>query len=726
MKPAVNLGAGVGQPRHWVCVVTVVVAVTPLWSLPAPAKDYTGYDRPFQANYGGTGLMETPTARMEPVGEFSFTYSNVDPYSNYAFSFQPFSWLQGGFRYTSISGRDYGVTDNRNYLDKGVDLKLKLWSESRFVPQFALGFRDFGGTGLFSSEYLVANKRWYDLDFSFGLAWGYLGSRGDIKNPLAYASDHFDKRDRERSDGGGNFNFKSLLTGRTAFFGGIEYHTPFEPLTLQMEYEGNDYSREPLNLDIDQDLPVNFGARLRLNDNVTLSGAFERGNTAMFGVTLNLGLAHLTQPKSDPPPVPVHNAPADSTQDWGKTAAALAQNAGIHVHKIKRRGDTLIVEGSQNRYRKYAQGEMRANRILNDVSADDISSFRYRYETRGFYLREDELPRAPLPRDEPFITEPGTVFARDDYRRGVKIRDLSDNQVQGYAERERTLYDSHPRRFNWSLRPALNQNYGGPDGYLFEILAEASAELRTDDHGWLSGTLGYSLFDNYDNFSYTAPSQLPRVRTYINRYVDQTDIGVYNLQYTRTARLSDNWFAMGYAGLLERMFGGVGGEVMYRPFDSRVAFGIDANYVRQRGFDTLFDFRDYDTVEGHATAYIDTGVKDVLARVSAGRYLAKDYGATLDLSRQFDSGVRIGAYATYTSASVEDKFGEGGFDKGIYISIPLDTLFTKSTQNTVGFKWSPLTRDGGAFLNRRYSLYGLTDDRSLDGYWNGYEQATGQ
>ncbi|RJS92761.1 YjbH domain-containing protein [Salinisphaera sp. Q1T1-3] len=695
-------------------------------SLPAPAKDYTGDQRPFQANYGGTGLMETPTARMAPVGEFSFTYSNIDPYSNYAFSFQPFSWLQGGFRYTSIAGRQFNAdTPDRDYLDKGVDLKLRLLEERTYRPQIALGFRDFGGTGLFSSEFLVANKRFYDFDFSFGLAWGYLGHRGDIDNPLGVFGGRFD--DRVGGGDTGDFNLKSLFTGQAAFFGGIQYHTPFEPLTLQLEYEGNDYSDEPRGLNIDQDLPVNVGARLRVNDNLTLSGAFERGNTAMFGATLNLGLAHLSQPKSDPAPVPIDRSPSDEAdRDWAAVSRALASNAGIRVRKIKQSGDRLIVEGAQNRYRQYAQGELRANRILNNVSSSDISSFQYRYTSRGFYLRQDDLPRAPLPEREPFITQPTSIFAHDDYRRGVKIYGVSQNEVADASDSEKTLYDNAPSRFTWNIRPTLNQNYGGPDGYLYQIRAEASAEFRTDDHGWISGTIGYSLIDNFDKFNYIADSDLPRVRTFVNEYTDQTDLGIYNLQYTRTARLGENWFAMGYAGLLEQMYGGAGGEVLYRPFNSPVALGVDVNYVRQRDFDTQFDFRDYDTVEGHATAYINTGIQGVLARVSAGRYLAKDYGATLDLSRRFESGVRLGAYATYTSASVEDKFGEGGFDKGIYISIPLDTLFTKSTQNTLGFGWSPLTRDGGAFLNRRYSLYGLTSDRSLDGYWRGYEKATGQ
>ena len=55
---------------------------------------------------------------------------------------------------------------------------------------------------------------------------------------------------------------------------------------------------------------------------------------------------------------------------------------------------------------------------------------------------------------------------------------------------------------------------------------------------------------------------------------------------------------------------------------------------------------------------------------SAGRYLAGDWGTTIDVSRHFDNGVRMGAYATFTTAG--SKYGEGSFDKGVYISVPFD------------------------------------------------------
>lgn len=696
------------------CVIVLPAIVV----RPALAAEHTGELPVFQTDYGGTGLLETPTARNAEAGDFFFNFSHVDPYTNYSFSFQPFDWLQAGFRYTSIANRSYGsVAPDRDYLDKGFDLKITPIQEGRYMPELAVGLRDLGGTGLFSSEYFVANKRWHNFDFSLGLAWGYLGNRHSIGNPFSVFSGRFDERQTDHGSGGGKFNFKSWFTGKPSLFGGIQYTTPWRPLTLQVEYDGNDYENEPLGNHLKQDLPVNFGARLRVTDNLTLSAAYERGDQLMLGATLGVNFAHLTQPKSDPAPVLPKKTRDNHPQSWSHVASQLHDNAGISVSRISKQGETLVVSGTPTKYRHLAQSELRGNRILHNAAGGDISSFQYRWQGGGFFLRDDKLPREPLPTN-PLLVSPASPFSDLDYRRGV-IASNATKQSAGSDQGE-TLYDQSVRGFSYNIGPGLNYNYGGPDGLLYQALARVGLEYRTDQKGWASASIAYSLFDNVDDADYIAPTQLPRVRSDVVNYLKHTDLGVYNLQYTRTARISDNVFGMAYAGLLEQMYGGAGGEVLYRPFDSNIAFGADVNWVKKRDYDTQFGFKDYSTVEGHATAYVNTGIDDILARLSVGRYLAKDYGATIDLSKRFDSGVTLGAYAVFTSAG--DKYGEGSFNKGIYLSMPLDIFFTKSSRRHVTARYTPLTRDGGASLNRRYSLYSLTGSRDLNRYWNGFEK----
>ena len=96
-----------------------------------------------------------------------------------------------------------------------------------------------------------------------------------------------------------------------------------------------------------------------------------------------------------------------------------------------------------------------------------------------------------------------------------------------------------------------------------------------------------------------------------------------------------------------------------------------------------------------------------------GQYLAGDFGATVDVSRKFANGVSVGAWVTRTNVSAE-KFGEGSFDKGMYLRIPFDVMTTTRTGNAANLVYQPLTRDGGARLNRSFTLFGATTPRSQE------------
>ena len=63
------------------------------------------------------------------------------------------------------------------------------------MPAIAVGLYDFAGTGLYSSEYVVASYGVNNIDFHFGLGWGQLdGSKNKVNNPLGYISDRFNTR----------------------------------------------------------------------------------------------------------------------------------------------------------------------------------------------------------------------------------------------------------------------------------------------------------------------------------------------------------------------------------------------------------------------------------------------------------------------------------------------------------------------------------------------------
>lgn len=654
-----------------------------------------------QSDFGGTGLLQMPTARMAETGEFSLNYRDNDEYRRYSVSLQLFDWLEATVRYTDIRTRLYSndpsFSGNQSYKDKAFDLKARLWQESYWLPDVSVGLRDIAGTGLFDSEYLAASKRLGPFDFTLGVGWGNMAESGNIKNPACSLKDSFCTRTASTETG--QFEVKNFFHGPAAIFGGVEYQTPWDPLRLKLEYDANDYSNESAGK-ISQDSPFNVGMVYRVGDILDTTLSWQRGNTLMWGFTLRTNFDSLKPNRiDDAPPVyaPVHNGKGT---DWQQVAKELDDKAGYRGADIYADRHQVTVVAEQNKYRDNDEANQRAATILANYVPEDVSEYHIVKRNQRMPIASTavdakafhQVQQAATPLGQP---EPET-------HRAEPVADARGQQV----------LRTEPDRFSYSLEPALTQSIGGPESfYMYQVALKGNVDYRLSDHWTIGGTASLNLLDNYDKFNYTAPTDktaLPRVRTRIREYVTSSDVLLTNLQLTRMDNPAPDWYSQVYGGYLEMMYAGVGSEVLYRPYGQSWALGLDVNYVKQRDWDNIMKTADYDIVTGHLTGYWELPfVEGAVAKVSVGRYLAGDKGVTLDLSRRFDSGIVAGAFATKTDVS-SSEYGEGSFTKGFYISVPFDLLLSEPTVKRGAVGWVPLTRDGGQMLQRRTSLYGVT------------------
>ena len=88
---------------------------------------------------------------------------------------------------------------------------------------------------------------------------------------------------------------------------------------------------------------------------------------------------------------------------------------------------------------------------------------------------------------------------------------------------------------------------------LYQIGVQAVAEYRFTPSTWVNGALNLRMVDNFDKFTYTAGSNLPRVRTLQREYVTARRLTMPVLQLTHVGRLSDNQYYSVYGGALETM-----------------------------------------------------------------------------------------------------------------------------------------------------------------------------
>src|SRR5579885_1508958 len=237
-------------------------------------------------DWGEHGLIQAPSARFGADGDFNFTFSHVHPYDRYDIYMTPLPWLEAGFRYTAITNRPYGpasFSGNQSYKDRSFDLRLRLTDESAGFPATTLGIRDIAGTGLFSSEYLVASRRYYDFDFTLGLGWGLMSSNLSLPNMFGFIKS---MKTRPSSNGAGSFQFDYFRGEKMGLFGGIEYHTPIDGLRLKLELDPNNYQNDPLGNRFNVKSPVNFGVVYDPYSFVEMSAGLERGNTIMLRISL--------------------------------------------------------------------------------------------------------------------------------------------------------------------------------------------------------------------------------------------------------------------------------------------------------------------------------------------------------------------------------------------------------------------------------------------------------
>jgi hypothetical protein len=282
-------------------------------------------------------------------------------------------------------------------------------------------------------------------------------------------------------------------------------------------------------------------------------------------------------------------------------------------------------------------------------------------------------------------------------------KSLQHTRFTSPTGRSDPLPDRYPR-FDWAIKPYLSTSFFDPDD---PVRADFGAELRLDYEVTpgleFTGAVRKRIAGNLDQSNRPSNSVLPRVRSDFNLYDKEGDPSLTDLTAAYYFKPGKDLYGRVTAGYLERMFGGISGELLWKPYYSPLALGVEVNYVKQRDFDQQFGFQDYDVATGHASAYMELG-NGFHAQLDAGRYLAKDWGATLAIDREFGNGWRVGAFATLTDVSFDD-FGEGSFDKGIRITIPISWITGEPTRTDYTTTIRPVQRDGGARLDVGGRLY---------------------
>jgi hypothetical protein len=386
---------------------------------------------------------------------------------------------------------------------------------------------------------------------------------------------------------------------------------------------------------------------------------------------------------------------APAAPDYRAAQRALTTHAkaqGLNVVAIRFSNTTALVYYTNDLYMSETEALGRLTRLLMTDAPPDIEVFRLILIKSG-PVRQFDILRTPLERGISQNDEATTLYQQTVTASLAPLQ----NPVLSQA-----LRGSYPQ-FYWGIAPQLRQALFDPSHPVgLQLTAGLNASVQFDPHFSLAGAVEASLYDDFADRG--SDSVLPHVRTDFNRYFAKGKTGIAALEGDYRFRLAPNVFGVARAGYLESMFAGAGGEILWRPEGQRWALGVDVYRVKQRNFDRLFGLQPYQVTTGHVALYYQSPFYDLNFALRAGQYLAGDRGITFEVTRRFSTGVEIGAFMTRTNISAA-RFGEGSFDKGIMIRIPLDWALPINSQSGIGMDLHPVQRDGGQRLLGDALLY---------------------
>lgn len=689
--------------KHLKLIRTVLMAATLAGISPATWAQTPNIQKTSEALLGFIGLNTIPNARMDRNGTIKAGTSHLDPYLHSYLGMQLADPLYIQVRQ---SAEISSITDEADRLYPGLDLKLRLLDETALRPAIAIGLQSATGHKRMAGEYIALSKRYRDFDLTAGLGWGRFGTAKHLDNPLKGLHKHFDKR--RTLDGENPNTTTNWFTGEDiGIFAGLEYFTPWDSLSIKADYGADRYAIEKEASNDQMPKPWSLGLSYKPTNWIHI-GAGVQGNDKIFGQLT------LKTPVRD---IKTKNKDVKEKSKFRSYRTNLALNNQINTSAKK---DGVFLD------RTHFEG---FHTVKTDLTINRTYSLPYQIGQTAKHMSNHAGPAV-----EHLIIQPtysglhGTAIhlTRTDLEKTLGYK-------QGSAEEiwQSTDFQDPPA----ALYPKpKSTSHPVPEDEHFSFIIEQQASLSEEDSGLLSRTsaiLGYkgprllgiidnayairlNLHDNLDDIAeYRQPSS-KNVRSDVGYFSDRK-VALENAYTSFTHSFKSDLHLSLLGGYLEEMYAGFGGELLYRPFKSRFALGLEGWKAYKRAPETAWNagLTGDRALTGHLKAWYDIPSHDLTLRTEIGRYLAEDFGATLALEKHFENGIKLEAFMTQTNDSDTDLFGDKTHAyQGIRMNIPLIDFRLLPSDTTIKTEIEPFGRDSGQRLRNPIPLYDLTDSFS--------------
>ena len=730
-------------------------------------------------NHGGqSGYVNMPSAVVESDGTFSIGYSYDSPYGQLWATANILPFLQMTGRYVSIAGipgftntpGEYGSGYGR-YKDKVVDGKLRLWQETEWIPSVAIGMTDLFGTELFKGQYVVATKTFgasKNIEASLGYAhrrpdgpfaglrwtsqalprWSMVAEYDttDYQRDFRAIATNAGKRSKGASVGlEYRWGWLALQAARSrdqfsvnAFVSIPFGEREFIPKIFEPAYFVDDKNPPPRPPREEWRRDAGYGADLinaLVKQDYKNIRVQQEGNVLAVTLT-NSRISNLGRAVGRAARTAVAFTPAGVTNlriTYTKLDQPVATYEFFDLSKLN---DYFSGKIDRQAFLNYV---LLRYPLSSDVIRDDDQAWLNEFIDQPAQARPTVVS-APM---EVAITAP--MMVADPAARSSPVEPIAGIPVPAVVKAANAVkadgklavgvgvdgdmiqiksMDREANRFK--IAPKVGFFFNDPSGaFRYSVSAVANYDQRLGDGLYLNGSASLQLLETVSGVKQASNSNLPHVRTDVAEYLRGDRFTLSRILLNKYNNPAERVYTRLSGGLYEDMFRGVGGQVLYLPTDKRWAADLAVDALQQRGFDGILSTRDYKTVTAIGSLHYRLP-HDITVTARAGRFLAKDEGVRLEFKRRFQSGIEVGAWYTHTNGNDITTPGSPSKpyqDRGVFLSIPLNSMLPMDTQATAGFAISPWTRDVGQMVSSPGDLYDLierprADMQSYDGLGN--------
>ena len=680
---------------------------------------------------GASQILSMPTGRLEPDGNWRWEASYAKPYVSVGTEAAVLPWLQVGFGVTRIMGTPgfpSGTLFSANYgdyKDKTSRLRLKIMDESERLPALAFTVNDPIGTGLFTSRALAASKQIGAFDFSLGYGRGridgaFAGVAAQIsavpglrllleKDVNRYKDDKFASltgigQNTQRTAFGAQYQngpwgmrvARKAGSTEVAGFVDIDAHTRIRIPKTQARERYRKVAARPSAAD----WAANPDYQRRLVRELAAQG-YSQLAVGFNGHTLQITLAHSRYARMSEAV-----GAAAQTALWmspveAREIAIHTLNSATHLPFASYRFTDV-----QALY-EYLTGQRTRDALSPSVGirfASAAASVPAPQEFDAVQALQADLGKEP-PSNADLSQE---AQSKDQVLDAAKLSLGQDSAGNFSLEWRDAMGDN-----SFRLTPKVGTYLNGPGGLQYSLALEAAYDRRFSPHTFGSLVLSRNLYENVTTLGIQpSDSLLPNVRSR-GAFYEVGGIKLDRALVNHFMGLGTGLYGRVSAGIYERAFAGVGGQLLYLPGNQPWAVDAAVDAVAQRSETKPLGLNGYrnTTALGSLHYRLPAGVR-LTAR--AGRFLAGDTGVRLEAKRQFDSGIALGVWFSVTDAkdTTGPVIGTGKVyrDKGISASIPLDFLLPVHTRSRAQIALSPWARDVGQMVESPADLYALHED----------------